>query len=489
MIFQLKLMVFVGAGLLLGLIAWRMLASRESQRIITRAHWVSLIALNVLLFAQNQIYGWFAIVTIVSFATAIASRNALVTLVVLTAATFRISYSVTLPGAYIGEFNTIHFVFFGVLFALPFMRLKGRIPAFSLIDIAILGFTTVLIYMQLGEAGSVLRMIVSALLTIVLPYTILRLVVRTRDDVHHALLAMVFAAIILAGNAVIETLWRWPIYHTAFGIYGVDGGVSAYTKFRGSFMRIPTVYAESTSFGVFLVTAFIASVLNPRLFKTRSHQIGAALIIGWIVVFTFSRSAMITSVFGLLVAMLYRGQIGKSLTGVALASGAVFGVLALAQVNEGVAQYVMPSASGDLFDYRRTYWEEGTAVVRRHPLTGVTDAQMLKEMPRSVQSAGFIDSVNAYLFFAIRAGIFGGIGLFLMMAAPFFRLWFERRGAPNSHERRMAATLFGAIFGLVVAMGFTAFTERNPIWIMLCAALAIAVTARGRPVRRAPLAD
>jgi hypothetical protein len=485
--FQLKLMVFVGAGLLLGLIAWRMLASRESKRIVVPAHIASLIALNVLLFAQNQIYGWFAIVTIVSMATAIISRNPLVTLLILTAGTFRITFSVTLGGAYIGEFNTVHFVFIGVLLALPFRPRRAAFPPPSMVDVFAFGFTAVLLFMQWGEGGSVTRLIVSALLSIVLPYSVLRLTVRTRDDVHQALLALVFAAILLAGNAVIETLWRWPIYHTAFGIYGVDGGISAYTKFRGSFMRIPTVYAESTSFGVFLVIAFIAAVLNPRMFKSRSHQIGAVVIIGWIVVFTFSRSAIITAVFGMFVAMLHRGQLGKSLAGIALASAGVLGVIALAQVNSSIAPYVVSGRDGDVFDYRRTYWEEGSAIVRRHPLTGVSNEQMLKDMPRSTQSTGFVDSVNAYLFFAIRAGLWGGLALLLMMATPFVRLWVQRRGAPNSHERRMTATIFGAIFALMIAMGFTAFTERNPIWIMLCAALAIAATARGGPTRRPPL--
>jgi hypothetical protein len=485
--FQLKLMVFVGAGLLLGLMAWRMLASRESKRIITRAHWVSLIALNVLLFAQNQIYGWFAVVTIISMATAIISRNPLVTLLILTAGTFRISFSVTLGGAYIGEFNTVSFVFIGVLLALPFRSRRVAMPPPSMVDIFAFGFTSVLLFMQWGEGGSVIRLIVSAFLSIVLPYSILRLTIRTRDDVHQALLALVFAATMLAGNALIETLWRWPIYHTAFGIYGLDGGVSAYTKFRGSFMRIPTVYAESTSFGLLLVTAFIAAVLNPRMFKSRSHQFGAILIIGWIVIFTFSRSAIVTAVFGMFMAMLHRGQIGKSLSGIALASAGVLGIIAIAQVNSSIAPYVAAGPDGDLFDYRRVYWEEGSAIVRRHPLTGVSSTQMLKEMPRSTQSTGFIDSVNAYLFFSIRAGVWGGVALLLMMLTPFLRLWIERRGAPNSHERRMTATVFGAIFALMVAMGFTAFTERNPIWIMLCAALAIAATARGKPARRTPL--
>jgi O-antigen ligase len=486
-IFQLKLMAFVGAGLLLGLIAWRMLASRESKRIVTQAHWVSLIALNVLLFAQNQIYGWFALVTIVSMATAIISRNALVTLVILTAGTFSMKFSVTLVGAYIGEFTTVSFVLLGVMLALPFRPRRAPIAPASIIDVFIFGFTAVLLFMNWGQGGSVTRLVVSVIMAIVMPYLVLRVMVRTRDDVHQALVALVFVAIMLAGNAVIETLWRWPIYHTAFGIYGIDGGISAYTKFRGSFMRIPTVYAESTSFGVFLVTAFIAAVLNPRMFRSRSHQIGAVLVIGWIVVFTFSRSAIVTALFGMLVAMMHRGQLSKSLTGIALASAAVLGVFALAQVNSTIASYVAPGRDGDLFDYRRTYWEEGTAIVRRHPISGVNEDQMMKEMPRSTQSTGFVDSVNAYLFFAIRAGLWGGVMLFLMMAAPFLRLWVQRRGAPNSHERRMTATIFGAIFALIIAMGFTAFTERNPIWIMLCAALAIAATTRRRPTRPAPL--
>jgi O-antigen ligase len=187
--------------------------------------------------------------------------------------------------------------------------------------------------------------------------------------------------------------------------------------------------------------------------------------------------------------MLHRGQLGKSLAGIALASSAVLGVVALAQVNASIAPYVVTGRDGDVFDYRRTYWEEGTAIVRRHPLTGVSDEQMLKEMPRSTQSTGFVDSVNAYLFFAIRAGVLGGLALFLMLATPFARLWVQRRGSPNSHERRLTATIFGAIFALMIAMGFTAFTERNPMWIMLCGALAIASTARQRSARRAPLDD
>jgi O-antigen ligase len=488
-LFQLKLMVFVGAGLMLGLFAWRMLASRESKRIVTQAHVISLIGLNVLMFAQNQIYAWFAIVTIVSMATAIISRNALVTLLILAAGTFSMKYSLSVAGVYLGEFTTVSFVFFGVLAALPFRPRRAPIPPASTIDLFIFGFTAVLLFMNWGQGGSVTRLIVSVILAVIVPYGTLRIMVRTRDDVHQALVALVFVAILLAGNAVIETLWRWPIYHTAFGIYGIDGGISAYTKFRGSFMRIPTVYAESTSFGVFLVTAFIATILNPRMFRSRSHQIGAVLVVGWIVIFTFSRSALLTAVFGMFVAMLHRGQLGRSLAGIALATAGLLGLIALAPVNSSIAPYVVSGSNGDVFDYRRVYWEEGTAIVRRHPLTGVSDDQMLKEMPRSTQSTGFVDSVNAYLFFAIRSGLWGGIMLFLMMAAPFLRLWVQRRGAPNSYERRMTATIFGAIFALIIAMGFTAFTERNPIWIMLCGALAIAATTRQRPVRRAPLED
>lgn len=487
MLYQLKLMTFVGVGLALGLIAWNLLASRTSRQIVTRAQVVAVFGLGVTLFALNQIYAWFAAATIVAMATAIITRNPAVTLLVLTAAIFRISYSITIGGAYIGDLNTVNFIFIGVLFALPFVRRRAPLPALSMVDLVILSFSFVLLYMQLGEGGFAGRVFFSAALTIALPYLVLRWTIRTRDDVNAALTALVFAAILLAGNAVIETIWRWPIYHTAYGTYGIDGGVSAFTKMRGSFMRVPTVYSESTSFGVFLVIAFVAAVLNPRIFKSRTHQVAGAAIIAGVIVFTFSRSAMITAVFGLLVAMLYRGQLGKSLAGIALASGAVAGALALAQISSGVAQYVMPGQGGDVFDYRRVYWEEGTAIVRGHLLTGVSEKEMLKEMPRSTQSAGFVDSVNAYLFFAIRAGIFGGIALFLMLIVPFGRLWAGRRGAPDSHERRLSAALFGAIFSITIAMGFTAFTERNPIWIMLCGAAAVAATA-SRPARaRAPL--
>jgi O-Antigen ligase len=487
MLFQLKLIVFCWTGLALGLFAWNYVASRESRRVITRTHVVGVFALTGIMFIQTNIYVWFIVSTMIPAIVAVKTKKLSISVVAFTILTFRISYAVNIGGLYLGYLNTTTFVVLGVILALPFVRQKHPIPFNPGIDSVIVALAVMLILISLRDPGNVGRTIFETVVAIVLPYLILRVAIRTKDDVHAVQIAVVFAAIMLAGNALIETLWRWPIYHTSFGLYGIDSPNSAYARSRGGFMRIPTMFGESTSFGVFLGLAIAFAATNPRIFRSRGRQSIAVAIISAVIIVTFSRSAVVAGLCAVLLSMFYRGQVGRSITGIALLVGMIAGALALADISAGIAQYVKPGAAGNIFDYRELFWRDGIKVVQAHPLSGVSAAQMLALMPRLVQYEGFIDPVNAYLYFAIRGGVFAALVFLLATLIPLISLWVKRLGAPDSHERRLKAGLFGATSSLLLALAGTAFTERNPTWILLCAACAAAAVAR--PQRRRALED
>ena len=485
MLFQLRVIVFCWTGLAIGLLVWNYIASRQARQVITRTNVVGVFALIGIMFIQTNIYIWFLMATLVPAIVAVKTKKPAVAVVAFTILTFRMSYAFNIGSLYIGYLNTTTFVVLGVILALPFVRQKNPIPFSPSIDGSMVALAGMMILISLRDPGSVGRTIFETLVAIVLPYLVLRVAIRTQDDVYAVQIAVVFAAIMLAGNALIETLWRWPIYHTLFGIYGIDSPNSAYARSRGGFLRIPTMFGESTSFGVFLGLAIAFAATNPRIFGSRGRQSIAVTIISAVIIVTFSRSAVVAGLCAVLLSMFYRGQVGRSITGIALLGGMIAGALVLADISAGVAQYVKPGAGGNMFDYRELFWQDGIKIVQAHPLGGVSAAQMLASLPRLVQFGTFIDPVNAYLFFAIRGGVFAALVLLLATLIPLISLWVNRHGAPDSHERRLKAGLFGATISILLALAGTAFTERNPTWILLCAACTPAAVTRPRRRRAA----
>jgi O-antigen ligase len=477
------ILLWLGTGI--GLLAWRWLVGKKADQLVPRSIQIAIFAIPASVYLIPNVNLWFVFLSLLVPLCMMGKRTSpLQAYICLLAVVPAISYSVRIGPVYLFGLDGYELlgIGFGVAaFMVP--RPNGHARG-GIVDVLFTLLILVLLAFQTRDGNFGLRSITELLTTLIIPYIALRRTVTSPQAIQIVANGILFSAIILAGVGFIEWLWKWPLYHSAYAHFGIDTpGTSAWAKLRGNNLRIPTSFVESTSFGVFLSLAMVTAASQRQLLQTRRKQFIALGLIAFVTITTYSRGAVLATFIGLVAMLFVRGLLARS-----FATAAVFGVfgaltLAMANWNAGIESIVRPEVGGNK-EYRLEFWRLGSEMVRENPWLGSTLKAMNDRMPE-LRGEGFVDPVNTYLYFSIRAGVGAGLVLILTLIIPLIMLWLVRRKLPTYSQQANLGMVFGWLTMMTFHFGATSFHERNPLWLFLCLALTAAVfgtASRHKPV-------
>jgi O-antigen ligase len=479
---SIKAIVLLWLGTGIGILLWRWFVGKRADRLIPQSIQLAIFAIPASVYLLPDINLWLIfMVLLVPICCAMRNTPPLQAYICLLALVPAVTYSTRIGSAYLFDLSghEVLGIGFGIAaFSMP--RAPGRpngVAADILFSLVIL--TLFAFQIQDGEFGA--RKLAETVTTMIIPYMALRRTITSPKSVELVATGIVFSAIILSGIAVIEWLWRWPIYHSAYAHFGIDTpGTSAWAKMRGSNLRIPATFIESTAFGVFLALAVIATACQRQIFRTRNRQYLALALLAFVTFQTYSRGAVVAIFIGTVAMMTARGLLART-----FATVAAFGLLgaltfALASWNSGLEDIIRPEAGGKI-EYRSEFWRLGTEMLRENPWTGYT-SKAVNDYMKEITGEGFVDPVNTYLYFSIRAGLTGGLVMVLSVLVPMLFLWLARRRLPTYSQQSNLGMVFGWLSIMAFNFAVTSFHERNPLWLFLC--LAMTAGLLGSPRKR-----
>jgi O-antigen ligase len=484
MTLSIKAILLLWIGTALGLLLWRWLIGPKNHALIPRSIQITIFVLPAAFYSLPDIHLWFLLLVLLLPVLLTTTKVSLtLAFCALVALIPPLTYQFSIGPLNLFALSGFEALAIG-LFVSAWIALRGRSQTRGAVPDILFAFLVILLVsFRVRDGGIDPRGLTEVIVTVVFPYIALRRMINSPQAMQHVANGIVFSAIILCGIAFVEWLWRWPLFHSAYQHYGIPlPGTSVFTRMRGSSLRIPATFVESTSFGVFLSLALIATVSQSRLFLTRNRQSIAVLLIACVIFVTYSRAAVLGSFVGIVALLAVRGQLARSFATIATFGIAGVFVWFLANWSVGIEQIVRPEAGGSI-SYRSEFWRQGIEIVRDHPWSGVTLKEMNERMP-SLTGEGFVDPVNTYLYFSIRAGLMGGIILAVTLLVPMLMLWATRQRLPTKSLQSHLGMVFGWLAMLAFQFGVTSFHERNPLWLML--SLAMTAALLGSFARRAP---
>jgi O-antigen ligase len=332
-------------------------------------------------------------------------------------------------------------------------------------------------------------------LFLLLPYVAISRLIRTTEDMRHALQAIVVSGVLMACVGIMEQHMNWYLYQYIAGALGMEAP-PAFTnahEYRWGFLRIKT--SMEGGLGYFLVFALSGLFWMRRVRMIEGWRFWAAFAVFIVpLVFTGSRGAWI--IFVLMLATTIAFSVIKSPVGFIAAIG-----LSLLAISTGQDALQSADPYGS-FNYRARLLEAATPMVLEKPIFGWNSGAELfatGRLDHLRQGQGIIDIVNTYLSEALSNGIPG----FLLFCGIFFcSLWAvlrrHHRGISDgkTFEPAMAAMLSSMVVATVFLLATISTVGHISAYMWLLAALCSAysslpdtqeTTADAAPIRRPKL--
>ena len=253
------------------------------------------------------------------------------------------------------------------------------------------------------------------------------------------------------------------------------------TEQKGDFIRIIGPFAQSNVFGRYLMLMVVMGIAMYPHVQGRPRR-----ALGWLVagasvclLLTYTRSALIGAVLGLVVIGLYHNR--RVLGGLAIA--AVLAALLVPGIAGRFTELGSDSATtsthGNSLAWRLWYWTEVLPLARKNPVTGIGVAQTQLFTEKEVQPHN--DFIRAY----VETGL---VGLTAYVATLALLIRTGRRAvrasAPHSLERGIAVGFMGCVTAFIAASAVSnVFSNVVSLWYFFAfAGAAAAIAYRGSGV-------
>ncbi|MDE2302492.1 MAG: hypothetical protein KGK11_08010 [Sphingomonadales bacterium] len=356
------------------------------------------------------------------------------------------------------------------VFARP--RLPGALRKFTVEDALVL-----VLFLILGVAAdridsptAHMRLALSMLIAIVMPYAVLRRTGGTRQAFYPLIETLAGAAIIVAVIAVYQALHHWSLFDIIWSNQSFGNMAAGEVLIRGGLMRAKATFADAISCADFEMLGIFAIYAARRSFRSDALWLGAMALVGLGMLAAQSRGSLVALAVGFITIEIARRRFARAAAALALAAILGSGVLLAAHGNARVAQFVMAgqsSTSSDL-DYRQTLLRRGLQEGEKHLWTGNDANVMLADLSDLVQGEHIVDMVNSYLYFFLVSGLAGTIPLALLMAAAMRKSFARSRTEARDHGFAVTqGFVYSALPGLLVALTVTSFYERMPAMLLL----------------------
>lgn len=397
-----------------------------------------------------------------------------------------INYHVQAGSAYVLEFYAVDIFLLGLICGMMMVARRGdrRVRAgWTAEDTAMLAITAVMMLnpIRADTITSIGRgALVVALATFIPYYVISRALI---DRVQFNILVAVVggASMILAVLAMYEAFFGWSMFEQIWFNLSDALLMTRNLHIRANLLRAPTVFAESTAFGLFQMAGVVAIGCSRAAFRTRRLWLSSLMLAILGLLAAQSRGADIGLIAAWCAIPLFRRQYGRVLAAMFIAGTGVVLLTLAAPSSPLVASFLGSEQQfGEYKDYRSLLLERGIEEGMKHPLVGQDLPAVIDQLSDITQGEHIVDLVNTYLTFFL---VSGGIGLGCILAALFAvlrKLWRQPRSMMRDREaRRTQNFAAGVLVAVLVGLIFTGFGERNPYWLIigLCGA---------RIVRRGP---
>ena len=322
-----------------------------------------------------------------------------------------------------------------------------------------------------------LRTIVTAFLTILLPFALLCRSINDTETFKKCLYALVFCLTPLALMGCFESIKYWKLYSSSFVNLLGDGKALDY-GLRGDTLRASTLFASPIVFGYMMVVG-IGVLLFVQKYINQKHLFRFIFILFLgALYFTKARGPWL----GIIVlAILYIwsgpnkfGNFTKFTAGSAVA----LVVLSLTSFGEKLISMLPFMSSSEsheasTVEYRIKLIEQAQILFQKNPIFGMANYRETPEMEVMRQGQGIIDVVNSYIDIGLSYGAVG-LGLFLVIfLGLFFNTLKKVRSLPVEHEDLI--NIGRSLYAIMGAMLFIIFTVSSinfiPIFYWLFAGL------------------
>lgn len=400
-------------------------------------------------------------------------------------------YHVQAAGLYFLDLTTVNCLTLGALLAcLIYPRLPAR-RGVSKEDLIVLLLMIIFSVLKTRNYSPTVlpRETLSVLIYIGFPYFVFSRFVRDRAQFAQVVAVLGGAAMILAVVAMYEAQFHWSVFERVWVNQSTVEFLSRNLRVRAGLLRTPTAFQESTSFAVFQLVGLFAIIASRRAFRNRLFWFGsiALTVIGLLT--AQSRGADLALLAGIFALLVMRRRFGAALAMAVSAAALVASLIAIAPSVPKVAALLgMDSGFGSDADYRQLLLRRGLQEGLKHPLLGDDLERVTARLADITQGEGIVDLVNTYLVIFLSSGAIG-LGLFAVLLAligrDLWRLGPMRRGDPA--DITLHSFVASALTGVLVALAFTSFWERNPYWLMILFAGSRALTLRRTTRVAAPL--
>jgi O-antigen ligase len=259
--------------------------------------------------------------------------------------------------------------------------------------------------------------------------------------------------------------------------------ISSYSHKRGGSLRAAGSMGEATSFGIFLCTTFVATLSLTDMFRNKKCWLIALAVIFAGFYAANTRAALVGLVVGLLAFDIFRKKYGRLFRNVAIIAAVTLSALVVAQFSYRMsARLGIASETSSTSDYRKQLFTRGWEEIRKHPWIGIDPPKVIVALADLRQGEGFIDFVNAYIWYGMTAGVPGMILLFLgFMLMPVRLTVIRRRLGSMIYAREMGASIFAISLFYGLSAGTSGFGGRTAMIVYLYLAAGAALCAMRAP--------
>jgi putative inorganic carbon (HCO3(-)) transporter len=308
------------------------------------------------------------------------------------------------------------------------------------------------------------------ILTVVVMFVVLEQLVPDQRYARRVLLAAYLALALVVAYTVLTSLSGHPP-----------------AEVKGTFVRITGPFAQSTTFGRYLMFLLVFGVAIYR-YLPRPQRVAMAVLLVPSFVFLFltnTRSALLGVAIGLVVVMVLQRSVRML---VALCLTGVLGLLFLPAVGDRFAQLadareVGGAPTGNTWAWRLGYWAEIVPLANRNPVTGI--GPNMTQLQTDEAKKPHNDFLRAY----VETGVVGLLAYLAMVVLLLHAgLRALRRAPPGTLARGVAVGNLGGIVAFIsVSAASNVLSSVATLWYLVAFAAVAAAPPLVRAVDKAPV--
>jgi O-antigen ligase len=322
-----------------------------------------------------------------------------------------------------------------------------------------------------------LRQMFYLLLDVFLPYFVISRALKTKEQFHDAMLALLLALMVVALIAAFEAKAHWLLYNPLTKSLEMKGGMLGYLGRDGA-LRATASAGQPIALGYLMVVALGLFLFLKKFIQKRSFRILAWLLLIVGLIAPLSRGPWIGAAVLIVIYLATGPQAIKRLTMLFLIATLS---LPLATVIPGgqkvidLLPFIGTVESGNI-DYRQQLIQKASIVIARNPWFGSVNYLDTPEMQSMMQGQGIIDVVNSYIGIALESGLTGlalFVGFFLTV---IFQVYGKLRSIPykNSENALLGRGLLATLLSIMVIIATVSSITIIPIMYWSIAGFGVA---------------